>query len=222
MKKYQSMSLAALLVLSFSLTGCGDDSDSGDSDGGSSGVDTPIVAGDDSENGGVDAPIVAYSCEESMSYGGQTVTLKLGANGNLTCDDSYGYIELAFANGVNEMVVSQITSTTSFDSSYGSGSGTINYQEGTETIIGTDDEHGSVNCTNTYDIPLPLHIYDAEEFEYLSIYNYQRIDTDCPDWVNDDSDDYDDDIGSFTYSENITITETSGTVSEVSLYQSFQ
>ncbi len=206
--KLMSLSVAAVLALSFS--GCGSDSDS---DGGDS------SSGSD--------PIVAYECEASQSYEGITITMKLGANGNLKCEKPYGYPELQFVDGVNQMEISQIIASSSFTSkSHGNGTSVENLKEGTETIKGTDPKNGSVNCVNTYDVPLPLYVYDADELQNFYLDDYQLLSTTCPDWVNEDDDDYDDDyendVDEGTYTQNVTVTETSGTVSKISSYMSMQ
>lgn len=202
MNTFRLIGFSSLIVASMAFNGCGS-SDSTDS------TDLPNA-------------IVEYSCESTQIFDGINITMKLGANGNLTCDDLYGYPELQFIDNVNEMVINQlISSSTVTSNTHGSGTTTINLQEGTETIKGTDPENGSVDCVNTYDVPTPLYIYDAEELQNIYLDDYQLISTTCPAWVNED-DDSEDDIYEGTYTENITITETSGTVSEISSYVSMQ
>ena len=207
---FVSLGVATALVLSF--VGCG---------GGGGG------SSHSNDNGGSDAvgnggngvePIAAYSCEATQNYNGKTITMKLGANGSVTCDKAYGYPQLKFIDGVNEMVVKQLISHVTFNSK-GNGNGTmdINLKEGTETIKGSDPQHGSVNCVNTYDVPTPLNIYDANKLLISSLHAYQRIGTTCPDWVNA-KDDANEDVRDFTLNLDITATETSGKVSKISSY----
>lgn len=207
MNTIKHLILLAVVSVALSFTACGGgDSSSLDGDGSSSGGNTPIVA---------------YTCEDTLTVAGQTMVMKLGANGNLACDNSGVYRQLVFANGINGMEIQQLTSTKVFNSNTtGSGTTTTDLQAGTERLQGTHPDHGSVDCVNTYDVPTPLSVYNPEDLEGFYLDGYQLIDTTCPDWVNDDEDgnDEDDYYGNMTLTENTIITETSGTVSKLSTY----
>jgi len=213
MYKMKLIGLGLTTVLALSFNGCGSDSSDGDS-GGSSG------------DSGSSSQLVSYSCEGSMSNMGMTVTSKMGANGNLTCEElsfnGNSFTSLAFKSGTNEMIIDQIIATSEASSSEGTGTTKINLKDGTETLKGTDPDHGSVDCVNTYDVPSPLYIYDATDLENFYLDDYQLISTTCPDWVNDDDDFDDDEFVQGTFTQNATITETSGAVSEISTYMSIK
>jgi hypothetical protein len=222
--KLLSVSVVTLLALSFGGCGGGSSSSDGDTNGetSSGGTNDGGTSSGGTNNGGSSSltPITPFTCESTL--GG--ATFKLGADGSLACEMSYGVPVLTFANG-NGMDISQLVSVTKITTIYGNGTYTIDVEHGTETIVASSPEYGSANCVNTYDIPTPISVYEASDLEHFDISVYQLIRTTCPDWVNDDYDyDTDDDdetdvSGSFT--ENVTVTETSGKVSKISSYTSF-
>jgi len=213
-KKLIGLSLAFFATLSFS--GCGDSS-SDDSESPSS---TNVSTGDSSSStsGSSVSSVVPYSCQITSANNGKTVEMKLGANGKLTCDDSYGYPQLKFIDGVNEMIISQAIISYEINTNSAIGKSTVDLKKGTETIVVTKSKDGIANCVNTYDISLPISFYDAEMFDYFDIEDYQQISTTCPSWVNDDADDEEDDNYDGLITENTTITETSGDISQISRY----
>jgi hypothetical protein len=221
--KLLSVSVVTLLALSFGGCGGGSSSSDGDTNGetSSGGTNDGGTSSGGTNNGGSSSltPIIPFTCESTQEFGGTTYVFKLGANGSLACETTYGVPVLTFANG-NGMDINQLVSVTKFTTSIGNGTYTIDVQHGTETIVASSSEYGSANCVNTYDVPTPISVYEASDLQHFDISAYQLVRTTCPDWVNED-DETDDEEVSGSFAENVTVTETSGKVSKISSYTSF-
>jgi len=211
-KKLISLALIATISLSFSACG---GSSSGNSGSGGSGNSS-------SGTGSIPDPIVAYTCEASMSLNGQTIISKEGTEGSLVCRvQNVGIgslVETSFVDGVNEITATQMIIEEYFNDS--SNSTTFNLKEGTEHIVGTSNNHSSVDCVNTYDIKPPITFYSGDEIGDFNIDKYQRIATTCPDWVNDDSGNNSGNAttSNSTYLGNFTVTQDSGAVTKMSIW----
>ncbi len=206
MNTLKLMSLSAAAILAFSFSGCSSSSDSGGGNDNPGGSD-PIVTD----------PIVPYGCESSRSIGGQTVTMKTGADGKITCVDNPNFPEFAFVEGVHGLTVSQLVGTLTGSSSEGSMQVDVDLIAGTETY-----SYGNDSCKITYDITLPIEIDDANDLLGFDMSEYgQEIEDTCDDGDDDDDDDddYDDRETSGSSLQNITVTESgSGDISKISMF----
>ncbi len=162
--KLLNVSLALLSAIAFA--GCGSSSDSND-DG-------------DTKSGGISDG--SYDCTADI-YGG---TLSFSATGKLKCSKDYADPVLVFVDGVEEIVTDDIVSVATIDTDIFTGTFTYDLKNKTEHISGTYAKYGAADCTNTYDVNLPLTIYDPSELEGFNFGfgNYQRVSSTCPDWVN--------------------------------------
>ena len=179
---------------------------------------TLIACGSDNE----DSPISSkkYDCKSIIEQVNlPTLTTKLSATGQLSCKQLYGYPTLEFTDGVNEIAISQFISTKVFDSDLVVGTITINLQNATEHIVGTDATNGAVDCINTYDINTPITIYSSSAFSDISISDYQLKNSTCPSWVQ--SNDYETKVTRMTMTEEATITDDKGVVSTFSSYLNY-
>ena len=209
--KKTTLAITLFSLLSVGFTGCGSDAEEA--------IDAALNNGT-STGGSTVTPSGSYDCEQVIEHPGHpTMTMRLSASGKLVCTEVYGYPELEFIDDVNELVVSQLISTEVFDSNYASGTATTNLAEGTEHIVGTDSTHGSVDCINTYDVPLPITFYSASDVEEFYIDDYQLTNTTCPSWINDD-DEYEEPTR-VSMSSDIVITDSRGETSTISTYFSY-
>lgn len=205
------------------LTGCGSDSDdvpaentekNDDNDTGNTGNND-----NDAINGSA-ASLVPYSCDKSTHGTG----MKLGADGNFQVDCSDDKILLEFANNANSLTVTQVTQITTGTVTDEDGTGTFSntskFPAGTSKIVGNHSAHGYISCTETYDVSsIDKTIYAA-----YSVYNFTQLDdglklsTTCPDWVTDeDDDDYDDSNYKMNITSNVTVVDSTGTTSNITM-----
>jgi hypothetical protein len=183
-------SVAAVLLLS----ACGDSGDSSTSEGTAPALD----------------PVVAYSVEKTSEYAGRVATMKLGTDGDFKAvSGSEDYPELGMSDSADlPYTINTVTKVESYG--YSDSEDTISaittsdYSAGTEHIKGTSKVHGDIDCTNTYQSPLPLVINDAAAFDEVYFDDEQRINTTCPSWMDETSPEEDDDYD-YEEIENMTI-----------------
>jgi hypothetical protein len=90
------------------------------------------------------------------------------------------------------------------------------YKHGTEHTVGTSSQHGSVDCTTTYQTPLPLVVVDNGYIEIPDGFDEStKISSTCPDWM-DESQNLE--ATSMKYLSNVTITDSDNQVSHISTY----
>lgn len=139
-------------------------------------------------------PVVAYSVEKTQEYNGKTRIMKLGADGDFKAvENEYGYPAITFSDSVTvPYTISTLTEVESFDivaDDTISGTTTTDYAKGTVHIKGVSSEHGDIDCTTTYQSPLPFVVNHIEELEDIYLDDEQMISTTCPSWMNDEEDD---------------------------------
>jgi hypothetical protein len=211
-KSVKLIALSAVLVGVFSLVGCGDSNDS------------DVNSNDSDVSGGNInfSPITPLTDETTYQNGAYSITVKVGAEGNFKAGTPNNYPVVGFAENVNEIEIAQLIYHMAVDSKKeGSANIVTDLKAGTQTIEGSHPEYGSVKCVNTYDVELPMTIYSVIDLLIFDLDSkYQRIDTTCPDWVNDDEDEDDEDEDLYAREGiiNVTVTETSGTISKISHY----
>ncbi len=214
MKKL-TLSLVLASILAIGFTGCGDSSSAEDA------VDDVLS---NSDIGLVIPSSGSYTCDNTQEFNGKTYTMKIGTTNQFSANCDYG--ELTFTNETNEFSISQLTKKTTVTTAYDDGS-TIyavideDLEQKTQHIAGDSSEHGAFDCTNSYDIELPITIYSADEVD-LSIEDYQITNSNCPDWM-DDEDLEDEEPKTMTMVTNITVTEEgSNETSIISQYMSIK
>lgn len=209
MNNIKTVSVSLVVASIVALSGCGSDSVSTVVDG---------LSGGDASSTGTEGvtPSSSYDCSYDLVHPGTpTVTTSLSATGELTCSQEAGYPELKFKDGVNEISVTQLVSTQVVDSDAGVATVTYDLQAGTEHLVGSHPKYGKVDCVTRYDVELPLNVYSADNLNAFDFYNYQKLSTTCPDWV-DNEDDYNPTRMSMT--AETTITDSSGKTSTISSY----
>ena len=231
--KKMTLAIIFLSLLTLGFTGCGSNSEDTDTPTSNLSADstipispmndnpivTPISTIDD--NITITSTDSSYNCENIQEYNGKTFTIKLSTTGKLQCNDLYGYPELEFTEGVNELKVSQLISTIVSDSNSSFCTSTTNLAKGTDHIVGNDPIYGAVDCVNTYDVTLPFTFYSANDIQNFTLTNYyQLINSTCPSWVNDNTLKYEEPSHSSLTEERV-ITETSGDISTISFYLNF-
>jgi hypothetical protein len=198
-----SMGILSAMLLS----GCGGGSSS---DGGSDGGDSLDFT-----------PIVNYTVDATQTYDGKTFITKLGADGVFQAVKTSGYPNINFINGVTQITIVNMTAEEKFSGTLSDGdkiSATTNYdyKQGTEHTVGTSSQHGSVDCTTTYQTPLPLVVVDNGYIEIPDGFDEStKISSTCPDWM-DESQNLE--ATSMKYLSNVTITDSDNQVSHISTY----
>jgi len=214
MNNIKQLGLSFIAIFTIAFSGCGSDSEDGESG--------TTISSDLTSTTDEYIPInttSAYDCESTITQGGLNLTIKLSATGKFTCSEYYGAPQLDFAEGVNEIAISQLTSDQYYKGNEGEATITINLEAGTEHIVGTSVVYGDFDCITTYDIgDLPLYIYNADELENFDLADYQELSTTCPAWVNEETDSP---TISGIFTTDTTITDTTGTISTVLSYTSF-
>ena len=224
--KKTTLAITLFSLLSVGFTGCGSDAEEAVNEalnGNTGNTENTIneIVNDNTGGNSTTLPQGSYDCENTDEAFGKTFTNNISATGKLSCSQFAGYPELEFTEGVNEMIISQLISTETFDSDIGSGTFTINLQDKTEHIVVTDSIYGSADCTITYDIDLPLTIYDPSMLENFYLEDeYQILNSTCPEWMDEDNDE-NTEPSRAVMTQETTITETSGDISTVSSYNSF-
>ena len=184
---YAKIGLSFIVVSALALSGCDGISDS--SDGSSSDASASI----ESKN------IVPYTVTVTNSYNGKTYISKAGATGKIKVEKSSyqgdEYIDFGLQDGVASVTFVDGTSTEYIDAVMSDGEKVtgridIDYKKGTEHIVGDSSVHGHVDCTNTYQSPLPI-VWSSNEyyFELPNLVKNTMVSSTCPDWINDDSND---------------------------------
>ncbi len=214
-----TMSLALVSILALGFTGCGDSSDGDDP------IDNLINSVDIVDASSLLTAATSYSCDETRELGGKTYTMKIGATNQLSTDCTYG--QLTFADDdTNEIIISQYTKTTAVSGELHDGITfkavmDVNFEKGTEHTVGTSSEYGAFDCTTTYDVVLPITIYDADEAN-LYIDDFQLTNSTCPDWLDDETEE-EEEPKEMTMVENISITQAeTNEVSKISSYMSIK
>ena len=167
-------------------------------------------------------PIVPYTQSKSAPAGGKTITIKLGADGQLKATSVMGYPVLKLA-GTNDITVSQIIRTvysTGTFAAEGDGAATVtqDFVKGTEHIVSTSSTYGHADCVNVYRSPLPITLTTNSQFDF-DFERSSRLSTTCPDWVNADAKGEPEE---FTSTANTTITSSSNSVSHISQYMNIK
>ena len=196
----KSTVLSAIAVIAL-MSGCGSDSDS------------------DSEFEQL-KPTVAYTQEVTDSHNGKTYTAKAGANGDFQAIKNEEEVTAGFIDGVETpYLVTTLTSEYSFDTKYSSdhfkGISTSDFTAGTEHLKGTSDVHGSFDCINSYESPLPKSFYYAEELEDPYFDESTRNNTTCPDWMDEE---IEEDPSLSTVTTNVIVND----ISYISTYRSLK
>ena len=182
-------------------------------------VITPTKPTNPSSDAGSAQPIVPYTQSKTAVVQGKTMTMKLGADGQLKAASVMGYPVLKVA-GTNDIKVSQIIRTmysTGIFAVEGNSVATItqDFAKGTEHIVGTSSTYGHADCVNVYQSPLPITITTSDPEYDFDFEHSNRLSTTCPEWVNDDAKG---EPKEFTITTNTTITSTSNSVSHISRY----
>jgi len=223
--KKTTLAITLFSLLSVGFTGCGSDAEEAVNEalnGNTGNTENTIneILNDNTGGNSTTLPQGSYDCENTYEFFGGTFTSKLSASGKLTCSQLYDNPELEFAEGINEIVVSQLISTSTLDSDLATATFSVNLQEKTSHFIITSSVYGTADCRETYDIDLPLTITSVNELENFDISEYQVVSSTCPDWMNEDHDD-DPEPTRATVSEEITITDSTGNISTISSYYNY-
>ena len=218
--KIKELILSTAVV--FALSACG---------GGSS--DSSTTDKDDKDIDTTKKAVVEYDCETSKVFQGQTEKEKVGADGAFvaSCDDEYATFK--FSNDKNELNIVNLVVTTTGEDYNSKGQGIsltqeTNLVDGTVHIFGSSTEYGNFDCVVTYDFgELPKTIYDAEDvYEYSGIDNeFQILNNKCPEWLVDEEDEEiteDKEVYTEEYTSTMSVTDSSGLVSNIVTYSSLK
>ena len=188
-----------------------------------------LTGGDDDDSPSISDPdkveLAAEYSECVGEYG--PYTEKMGADGKFQVICDGGFPEIAFANGVTSLTVTQAVSEEVFEMKSADfdidAEVTIDAKAGTQHIVGKHSKEGSVDCTYKFESQLPLTLNSMADIDdKLDVDEWPEISNDCPAWMNEDDDDDDWNPTSFTSVENITITDSDGDKSNITLYQSIE
>jgi hypothetical protein len=227
----KTTSLIISLIAVAALTGCGGGGSSS-SDGGSS------SGGGSSSSAGGGSGIVAYTCSDSVSYGGVLNEVKSGYEGDISYDCKLTSMTQGFHLNVGSMTVTDITKVETIDGTFNGeriqGTATYDYKNATIHYKVSGSKHGSFDCTEYYNPFLPVTIANDEEAQALMEgnnldYTIDYFDVDGPNFKNTTcpSSFYDDTndnwtSGEGTVQDDYTVKDNSGKTHKISIWQHFK
>ena len=223
MNTFEKIGMSIIVVSTLALSGCGG---SGSSSSGGGSTTTGGGNGGVTSNSAIESQnIVPYTVTTTNSIAGKIYVSKYGVTGKLVANKkTYGqheWMEMKFKSGVTSLTIVAATSHNIYDvtinGEHYTGTNDIDYKKGTEHIVGDSSKHGHVECTNTYQATLPEVWQDEASIEMPYLDTAALSSTDCPDWVNDDSDSNNEPT-SMSVLSNYTLTDSDGDVTKYSEY----
>ena len=142
------------------------------------------------------------------------------AYANTDQDSNQTYVGYKLLDTLNELTMTQVTATDIgiYDDNSGSGTVTIisNLADGTVHLSGTNSLEGNFDCVQTYDVgDMPKIITSTDDFEqYIYFYNFQKLSTTCPDWIENDEPS----SGSNEFVTTIEVTDDAEEISTIKIY----
>jgi hypothetical protein len=219
-RKFLAFSTVALVVL---LSGCGG-GDSGDSSSNTGGTSHP------SSIKMLD-PIPAYTQSTTQQANGQTMSNKLGADGDFVVTKVGDYINLGLAKNIKTVDIVAMTKITNAQIGYTNGDklfGTVSsdFLKGEQHLVGTVVHSGTAkdyDCVQKYSSILPLVIDDTNVYKVRNgVDGGTLISTTCPKDIAEDDNGVKLILKTYESSTNTIITDNNGKISHISEYRKLQ